>query len=818
MCGSAMAELLLRLEVTSFRPMVSAISSPSSADSYATPSRKKDPASKALWEAVMREQWQREQKRRRMVRWRLQKKESVASMLQERRHLERKLHQRLFEARVATDELVPTTIDEAFRLSTIELASLKRENLVLQETIAQHMKFEAMLDKDTKEILYPISEKESALKPATMTTTKAKAKLQPKPLQLPSDGGWRVHFPNGEPSFYFTPFTRSHFDEILSNNDVAYAQHHPCTAAIGKILGWDVDYAPLATRADGSSCIAHTRFTRQLKCSLDTAERILSHLDKRLWPVLAAQRSWGRTQSGGVQCQVLQSFTKNEHVIAYNIPGPVNLRYIALARNVRERNSEGKRVDKYILTIGDSKASANNRDVENSQDVQWVLEGGMYMTITEVDAETINIVFDNWVECLNESHGRELYVDWVRFPFGLEQHVSPVRLLRESNEAALVETVTLEQVRREQQRVRMGVYRAKKKERIARMVQERLQLEKELNARVSAYQTDSRAIRMAKENLVLQRVLEQQKKLQQVIHSEYGKFMRQLQDFPPPPSLPDLHNQGWRVYFPNAKPSFYYRPFKRSEYDSVMKSYDDLLRSSSTGFPATGKLFGWTVQHSPLCRREGGKVVARSKLTTRVRCVLDDVDTLITSSNLSAWPLLVTPPNWSHNQRANFTRRVPMIDESGKRSILFSAVASDSKANARGREAEDPDGNIVWIGEGGHSITFTEANDGAVAIVYDHWAACEDELHAQHLYIRCAHNVTACYWSQRILTPNSSVLSEKYNKCYELLMDKRVLKFSTVYLIKASGPLVHYDGDSRVVNFGNCRVHAAFQNPLNAFL
>eukprot|EP00644_Phytophthora_capsici_P009021 jgi/Phyca11/14184/fgenesh1_pg.PHYCAscaffold_6_\ len=402
--------------------MVSAILSPSSADSYVTPSKKSD---KALWEAVMREQWRREQQRRRMVRWRLQKKESVASMLQERRQLERKLHQHLIEARVATDGLVPKTIDEAFRLSTIELASLKRENLILQETVAQHMKFEALLGKDTEEILHPVSEKEFTLKPTT-SPTKAKAKLKPTPLQLPSDGGWHVHFPNGEPSFYFSPFTRSHFDEILSNNDVEYAQRHPCTATVGKILGWNVNYAPLAASTSGSSCIAHTRFTKQLKCSLDKAKRVLPHLDKKLWPVLAAQRSWGRVQSGDVHCQVLQSFTKNDHVIAYNIPGPVNLRYIALARSVRGTNAEGQRVDKYILTIGDSKSNANNRDVEDFQDVQWVLEGGTYMTITEVDAETINIVFDNWAECLNEAHGRELYVDWVRFPFGLEQHVSPL--------------------------------------------------------------------------------------------------------------------------------------------------------------------------------------------------------------------------------------------------------------------------------------------------------------------------------------------------------------------------------------------------------
>ncbi|ETP11942.1 hypothetical protein F441_12601 [Phytophthora nicotianae CJ01A1] len=51
------------------------------------------------------------------------------------------------------------------------------------------------------------------------------------------------------------------------------------------------------------------------------------------------------------------------------------------------------------------------------------------MTITEVNENTIDVVFDQWSECLNEMHGRELYIDWIRFPVRIEQYVSPARLL-----------------------------------------------------------------------------------------------------------------------------------------------------------------------------------------------------------------------------------------------------------------------------------------------------------------------------------------------------------------------------------------------------
>ncbi|KAH7485265.1 uncharacterized protein KRP23_4319 [Phytophthora ramorum] len=404
--------------------MVSVISSPSSADGHeacAATKNKKDPASNELWAAVMREEWRREQQRRRMVRWRQQKKESVASMLQERRVLEKKLYQRLVEARVSADGVVPRTIDEAFRLSTIELASLERENLVLKDTIRQRMKFENMLDHDTREILAP--EKQQTSPPKALT----KVKSVP---QIAGKTGWSVQFPSGVPSFYFTPFTREEYDSILDNNDSAYAQRHPCTSTVGKILGWTVNYAPLTPNADGTF-MAHARFTRRVCCSLDMAERILPRMDKNLWPVLVTPRSWGRVQSGQTHCQVLQNISKNAHIMVTNIPGEVNLRYIALARHTRGRSPEGRRVDKYVITIGDSAMNTLNREAEGAQeDVEWILEGGTYITITEVDDETIDVEFDQWAGCLSKMHGRELYIDWVRFPFGLEQCVSSVRLLK----------------------------------------------------------------------------------------------------------------------------------------------------------------------------------------------------------------------------------------------------------------------------------------------------------------------------------------------------------------------------------------------------
>ncbi|OWY98727.1 hypothetical protein PHMEG_00030439 [Phytophthora megakarya] len=366
-----------------------------------------------LFESAMREQWRREQQRRRMVRWRQQKKEKKTDMVEERRRLEKELRRTLMEARMASDMVTATSPAEAYRQVIIESASLASENLALKQTIENNINMKTRIAREAEEFLNQIRRGES-----------------PVPASKDSEG-WRVYFPNGEPSFYFAPFTKQEYDDILNNNDVLYAQRHPCTATVGKILGWTIDYAPLVRNEAGTSFVAHARFTRRLRCNLDNSEKILPHLDKNLWPVLVSPRSWGRSQTGSAYCQTLQSFHENAHVLTCNVPGEVNLRYIVLARHTRETRADGKRADKYIMTIADSEANLRIREAEGPQEnVQWVREGGTYMTITEVDETTIDVVFDQWASCLSEVHGRELYIDWIRFPVGMEQVVSPARLLR----------------------------------------------------------------------------------------------------------------------------------------------------------------------------------------------------------------------------------------------------------------------------------------------------------------------------------------------------------------------------------------------------
>ncbi|KAJ8533246.1 hypothetical protein ON010_g14008 [Phytophthora cinnamomi] len=322
------------------------------------------------------------------------------------------------------DGITPDSFEEALRLIMVEQAALTRENLVLQETISQHVKFQTMLHNDAQELL------QVPCKDSTQTTAVAiNTKVKKGPL-LQDEGGWRVHFPNGEPSFHFHPFTREEFDEFVKNDDGAFSNRYPCTDSIGMMFGWKVEYAPLTRNPEGTTFMAHAHFTRRVRCSIDSAYTILPRLDKTMWPKPVTSKSWGHVQAGSFSCHVLQHFHKNAHVMVCNIPGDVNLRYIALAQHTRAFRSDGKREDKYMITIVDSEANARNREAEGPQDnVRWILEGGVCTTITEVDRNTVDVAYDHWAGCLSEIHGCELYVDWIRFPVGLEQAVSPTGLL-----------------------------------------------------------------------------------------------------------------------------------------------------------------------------------------------------------------------------------------------------------------------------------------------------------------------------------------------------------------------------------------------------
>ncbi|KAG3029313.1 hypothetical protein PC121_g5005 [Phytophthora cactorum] len=366
--------------------------------------------------ALEHEQKRRKQQRRRMVLWRIERMQILSAIRDERQRLEKELEQLLRTARMTPDELSPESKAMALYRVTIEQAALRRENIQLREAIEHHVGQEDKIMHQTYKFLVELREA-----PQMTSTTK----------QLAQDGdGWWVNFPNGEPPFFFHPLSKTEYMHKLKHHEAEFAERHPCTATIGNLLGWTVDYAPPSRQASGT-VMAHARFSRQIRCSLDDAFKTLLRVDTNQWPSLISPRSWGRVQRGDFYCQPLQRFGGNNCVVVCNIPGDIHFRYIALAQHAHSVLPDGRRVLKHCIVIVDSEENARNREAEGPQkDVQWAFDGGEFSSFTEMDENTIHVEYEPWAECLSEAHGRELYIDWIRFAVRLEEYISPVRLLQ----------------------------------------------------------------------------------------------------------------------------------------------------------------------------------------------------------------------------------------------------------------------------------------------------------------------------------------------------------------------------------------------------
>eukprot|EP00644_Phytophthora_capsici_P013546 jgi/Phyca11/115716/e_gw1.29.331.1 len=360
-------------------------------------------------EALKREQTRRYQQRRRMVAWRIERKNELTAIREEREQLEAQLQRLLFSTQL-TPKRIPFP---ALHRAILEGAALKREKLLLQEAIHHQIDLEGKLKHQADEFLDDLKE-----------TSRLAA-------QTGKDSTERwIFFPNGEPPAYFYPLTKELFMEKVKRCQVAFEQRHPCTATIGNMFGWTVDYA-LPIRQPSGSTIAHARFSRRFQCSLDAAVETLRKVDPRKWPVILSARSFGRAQCGDIYYQPLQTFSDTDRVMICNIPGEVHLRCIALAHFSTQVLPNGRRSMKHSIVVVDSEENARNRVAEGPQDkVQWVLEGGEVCTITEVDDKTIQVEHDQWSECISEAYGTELYVDWIRFAVRLGEFISPVKFLQ----------------------------------------------------------------------------------------------------------------------------------------------------------------------------------------------------------------------------------------------------------------------------------------------------------------------------------------------------------------------------------------------------
>ncbi|KAG7398816.1 hypothetical protein PHYBOEH_010448 [Phytophthora boehmeriae] len=219
---------------------------------------------------------------------------------------------------------------------------------------------------------------------------------------------------------------------------------------------------------------------------------------------------------------------------------------------------------------------------------------------------------------------------------------------------------------------------------------------------------------------------------------------------------------GWMVQFPTGEPSFYFHPLKREEYDASIDCCAKWLSENPPHIEPVAELFGWTIHYSPLTRRsDNNSLVAHARFTTRIKWSLDDMNEMLEKSDINTFPLLSTPLNWSYKRRdevstqvlqkmedgvyvlvynipgvkhfryIQLARRLYQTRQDGRRSTAYVMVIADP--NQAGAQTQL---DVEWATEGGSYMEITEVDDSTIDVSYDHWAGCQDELHAQHLFIR----------------------------------------------------------------------------------
>ncbi|KUF83598.1 hypothetical protein AM588_10001296 [Phytophthora nicotianae] len=393
-----------------------------------TPIREWAVSTTAAWTKEVKTEMRLQRRRACIARCREKTKSKLQQMRRERNWLEQEVKQYLAALSDDTNRdgeaNASNTRSELCRLAH-ESDTLRREAASLRKKLQQFDRFYSLVRTDA--LIVGLLHED----PSHHLTVREASKTS-KWVLSPNSGefGWQVCFPSGEPSFYFHPFTRAEFEDILQLCDETLAADPPHIEVAGSLLGWTVHRASLTRRVEDGSIISHARFTMRVACSLEELDSVIISSSLDSWPLIWTPPSWGYKERKQVCCQVLQEFETDAYVLVHDIPGPIRSRYISLARRLPRQDS-GKRSITYVMVIADSEAKSKKctTDEENGN-VKWINEGGSYIKFTEVNSNLIDVRYDRWASCQDELHAQHLFVRWAEFANEWAQRMVHWKLLR----------------------------------------------------------------------------------------------------------------------------------------------------------------------------------------------------------------------------------------------------------------------------------------------------------------------------------------------------------------------------------------------------
>ncbi|KUF88120.1 hypothetical protein AM588_10001716 [Phytophthora nicotianae] len=118
--------------------------------------------------------------------------------------------------------------------------------------------------------------------------------------------------------------------------------------------------------------------------------------------------------------------------MAHTFPGPLTYHYVFLERVAQWELPDGrKKLGLSMNVIGSTVSRLSNTDVRTHEPnpIKWAKEGWASVTITEVDATTVDVVYDQWARCESKLHADYVVAQWAQFLVRWEQIVAPFRFL-----------------------------------------------------------------------------------------------------------------------------------------------------------------------------------------------------------------------------------------------------------------------------------------------------------------------------------------------------------------------------------------------------
>ncbi|OWZ16198.1 hypothetical protein PHMEG_00010041 [Phytophthora megakarya] len=344
-----------------------------------------------------------------MVQFRLRKKLNESKLRTQHQELQLELERSLTELKRKSESKTTSADSDINKVQTqlqkliLQGEELRAENATLRQVVATHNKFQ--------QVIYSRHQPEKSDK---------------------GEGGWRVNFPNGAPSFHFHPFSKDESVAIVQRYDRVMNQDSKFQN-VGTLLGWQVERTPLVRHTSDKWMITRVRFSKQINCAAGASKATMDMLEAESWPVLTTPELCPRVHRANCTTLKLQEVDEDTVVLVSNTPQyarEMHLRHLTMMHRRHSIDSHQRRTITYVMVIPDSKANRRSREAEDSRDtVLWVCEGAAYMTLTQIDDSTLEVSYDNCSGCKNELHAQHLLMEWGHEAIRWEQLVTPSRLL-----------------------------------------------------------------------------------------------------------------------------------------------------------------------------------------------------------------------------------------------------------------------------------------------------------------------------------------------------------------------------------------------------